>query len=467
MDENNVKLILRKYRFCVLGCVYTAAIVVILVLFLTDNSFLFFVAALLFLLFRKIIGVYFFNKYINSILFKELNPLLYNAVFETGKIVSNHLFEKIYFSYYSGDYQTVINICSAKLKDAKHKKYEYWYMLYLARSYFDLGDFENLSLIYDRFQTTTEADAKCEQIRNKYIYFKFIGLYLKGEFAECKELYEGLLSNTKPHNSKTLKLNDIQTKFTYAISCYKSQDTENATKIFNYIVTEAPQLYFAVISQKYLNAIESGIEYQPEYTAVSVNENFVLPTPRKSIKIRKTIMLILIAFCFISFYLSIILVPDEPVHFKGLDYSTMRSDIVELYGEPDEIREFIYPDGKFYDVYKAEFLGIKGELEFRYFDGGDDLFSAQFIIDSKDFESYEEYEKAVNKTYKYFNKVLSDYQIWDTSDDERISISWARSTDKYAYSMYNTQTSDTGFTDDLSDCTVFQFNKYPSEEKLD
>ena len=153
-------------------------------------------------------------------------------------------------------------------------------------------------------------------------------------------------------------------------------------------------------------------------------------------------------------------------------------DVYDLSGDNRYTDKFTYysgkgdgyimdKDGKFYDVYKAEFLGIKGELEFEYFDGGDDLFSAQFIIDSKDFELYGEYEKAVNKTYKYFNKVLSDYQIWDTSDDEGINISWTRSTDKYAYSMYNTQTSDTGFTDDLSDCTVFQFNKYPSEEKLD
>ncbi|MBQ4052324.1 MAG: hypothetical protein IJD09_01590 [Clostridia bacterium] len=461
MGKNNAKLILRKFRFCYFGCVNTALIVVILILFLTKNAFLFFAAALLLLFFRRIIGVYFFNKYINSIMSKDLNPVMYNAVFEAGKIVSNHLFEKIEFSYYSGDYQTVINICSAKLKDTKLKKYQYWYMWFLARSYFELGDFENLRLIYNRFQTMTEADAKCEQLRNKYIYFKFIGLYLKGEFAECKALYEGLVCNTQPHNSKTLKLYDIQIKFTYAISCYKSQDLDTATKVFNYIIAEAPRLHFAVISQKYLNAIEAGIEYQPEYSAVSVDENFILPKPRKSTKIRKTIRLILMVLCFICLYLGVMLMQDEPVHFKGLDYSTMRSDIQELYGEPDEIKEFIYPAGEFYDVYKAEFLGIKGDLEFRYFDGGDDLFCAQFIIDSKDFESYAEYEKAVNKTYKYFNRVLSGYQIWDRSDDEGINISWEKSANKYAYSVYNTQTSDTGFTDDFRDCTIFQFNKYP------
>ncbi len=464
MDEFNVKPILRKFRFYTLCYDYVALLVPLLLLFFTENVFLFLLTGLLFFLLSTIIRAYLFNKHINSILFKELNPLKYNAVFEASKTVSNTLLEKIYFSYYTGDYQTVINICSAKLNDGKQKKYEYWYMIYLARAYFDLGDFENLKLIYDSFQTRTATDVKGEQIRNKYIFFKFIGLYLAGEFTQCKAFYEGVLSDTKIYNSKTPKLNEIQVKCSYAIACYRAQDVKTATEIFNYIVDEAPQLNYAVISKKYLDAIENGIEYQPEYIPVAVDENFELPKQLKSVKVRKIIATILLVLYIVCVFLNVVLVPDEPVHFKGLDYSTTRSDVKELYGEPDKTEEYVYPQGEFYDVYEAEFLGIKGELTFHYFQGKDDLFSARFMIDSKDFESYEEYKKAVNKTYRYFGKVLYKYQVWDQSKDGEINISWSRSTDKYAYSMYESQTSDTGYSNDFRDCTIFQFNKYPTLE---
>ncbi len=469
MDKYNSKSILRKYRLSFLGFIYTAAIFAFLILFLTNNALLFILSVLLFFLFRRITGTFFFNKYINSILFDELNPLKYNAVFECGKIVSNHLFEKIDFAYYTGDYQTVINICTAKLKDPKQNRYKYWYMHYLARAYFDAGDFENLRLIYDKFQIITEADANCEKLRNQFLFFKFIGLYLSGEFLECKAFYENLLSNTKFNSSKTPKLNVIQTKYTYAIACYKSNDLETATEIFNYIITEAPQLNFAAISQKYLNAIENSEEYQSENITINTDENFVVPTPGKSIKIRKIVALILAVLIFICMWGATLFKPDEPIHFRGLDSSTMRSDIYELYGQPDKIEEYVYPAGEFYDVYYAEFLGVKGTLEFKYFTDGnnDDLFVAEFIINSKDFASEKEYKEAVNKTYIHFKKVLSSYQMRDDTDNERAYIVWSRSTDDYAYSMYETQMIDNDFPEGANDCTLFRFNKYLSAKSKD
>ncbi len=171
----------------------------------------------------------------------------------------------------------------------------------------------------------------------------------------------------------------------------------------------------------------------------------------------------LIVVCIIGIVLGITipLKYNKPVHFRQLEFSTTRSDIQKLYGKPDEIKEIIYPEDEFYDVYNAEFLGIRGNLEFRYFDDGEDLFAAQFVIDSYDFESYTEYQAAVNKTYKHFHKTLSRYQIRNTSDENRIYISWSRDNDNYAYCMYNTSISDTGFTDNSRSGTVFQFSKFP------
>lgn len=180
---------------------------------------------------------------------------------------------------------------------------------------------------------------------------------------------------------------------------------------------------------------------------------------------KKWSLILLIAIITISVLGTVVgpclpLMHNKPIHFKGLDYSTTRDDIEMLYGEPDEVKEFIYPQGEFYDVYEAEFLGIKGELLFTYFNDSDNLFMARFIIDSNDFESYKEYEKAVTKTYRYFNKVLSQHERRNISDGDGISVSWARNEDMYAYSMYDTQRSELGISVDPRDCTVFQFNKY-------
>ena len=193
-------------------------------------------------------------------------------------------------------------------------------------------------------------------------------------------------------------------------------------------------------------------------------KKFVHKSNYKNSTIRFLIAIIVVFIIAILVVTGVVFTNNKPMHFKHLGYSTARSDIHKFYGEPDEIKEFTYPKGEFYDVYECEFLGVKGNLEFEYFDDGEDLSQALFIIDSNDFNSYEEYKKAANKTYKYFNRVLLFYQRRNTIVDGEIEISWARRTDNFAYSMYNTQTSDTGYTDDLRDCTIFQFDKYLEEK---
>lgn len=191
---------------------------------------------------------------------------------------------------------------------------------------------------------------------------------------------------------------------------------------------------------------------------------FIHKSNYKNSTIGFLITVIVVFIIAILFVIGVVFTNNKPIHFKYLDYSTTRSDIHKFYGKPDEIKEFTYPKGEFYDVYECEFLGVKGNLEFEYFDNGEDLSQALFIIDSNDFDSYKEYEKAANKTYKYFNKVLFSYQRRNTSGDGEVEISWVRRADNFAYSMYNTQTSDTGYADDLRDCTIFQFDKYLEEK---
>lgn len=460
MDNYNAKLIIKKYDSYYLFFTFTASVLALLVLFLSNNILLFFLAVFLFFLFQRIIQNYFYKKYIISSLFNELNPEKYTAFLNAGKIVSKHLFERINAAYYLGDYATVINICHLKLKYEKSLNNKVLYLLFLARSYFILGDLENVRLVCDKFKELTAMEIDGDKIRKNHIYFRFLDLYLNDNFSECKELYEKVL--LKDETYKVL-LYEIQTKFTYAISCYKCGDISIAKETFNYIVSKAPNLNISVISQKYLNAIESDIAYQPEKIVITTDESFILPKPRKAIKIRKIIILVLIGLLTIGYCLKLIL-PSTPIHFKGLKPYTTQSEIRNLYGEPDEIKEYIYPEGHFYDIYEISFLGIKGKLEFFYQKNSDNLLQASFTIDSKDFETYEEYEEAINKTCKYFDRVLSAYQRQDNSVDGDIDISWFRTHDKHSYSMFNTQIIDTELSNNISDGTVFQFHAHLSQQ---
>ncbi len=158
------------------------------------------------------------------------------------------------------------------------------------------------------------------------------------------------------------------------------------------------------------------------------------------------------------------LLPHQPVHFKGLDYDSTRNDTIRLYGEPDEVKEFSYPKGRFYDYYEKTFLGVKGDLQVSYIGDSEYISNVRFIIDSKDYESISEYEKAVEKTYKHFNKNLPATVKKDLGEDGGVDISWSFDKYGYAYSIYDTEIfPESGIItseDDLSEGMIFQFNTY-------
>ncbi len=452
MQENNAKAILKRYNLLRFACLCPAIIITLSVIIFAKKNIVILLTLLLYLAANRIINRYFFNKYINSILFWDLNPSMYNAVFEAEKITSYHLFEKIFFAFYTGDFQTVINICYAKLgeQNKRVEKYRYLYLLFLARTYFYLGDFENLRLICDRFKTTTEADPKGEKIRNGFSFFKYANLYLDGNFAECKAYYEKLLQKKETGFSKN-KINDIQVNLNYAIVCYKLQETETAEEIFNSIVTQAPDLYFAVIAKGYLDAIKDGVEYRCEYEKIEIDEEYVLPTPQKPLKKRNLIIAIIIGvvIALISFGVRSRLA--TPVHFKGLDFSSTHSDIEELYGKPKSTNGSS-------DFYDAEFLGVEGSLKVLYLDDRNNVYTVSFTIDSKDFESKKEYEKAVHKTQKYFDYILSDYQKSYQNDEHGDVIFWQKNS-KYSYSMQSMELTSLEPEYEKSEITVFYFMK--------
>lgn len=162
----------------------------------------------------------------------------------------------------------------------------------------------------------------------------------------------------------------------------------------------------------------------------------------------------------------------QPEHFKGLNKDTTREDILSIYGEPDETVEYIYPEGQFYDVYNVEYLGVNGQIQVHYFDNTDNVYRVEFMINSVNFDNPKDYEKAVKKTNKYFERACKNMIRTDFSKENEVSISFA-DTEKEVYYMIYTNRTYNGTRDEmnsaydeskLSDCMCYQFSKSLTSE---
>ena len=460
MNNYNTKAILKKYRLCLLGVFGVFVAIAIIMLVFTDNNFLYGLSLLLGFVSIKISGAIFYNKFFNSILTNELNLPKYIDLIETGKIVSNSLLEHLNIAYYSGDYNKVINICKIKLENKKFEKVKHFYLLMLARSYFEIGDLGNLKTVNEMFKSFIATNKNGNKIKEKLIYFKFVDLYLSGDFSTAKELYEKLYSSQKENQSK-VKLNDVSIRFTFAICCYKCGEFAKATELFNDVIALAPTFHYAEIAKGYLEAINNNTDYIPERITFDTDTtNIPIPKSRKKFKIIYAICFSLILIGVIGSAIISATAPKQPMHFKGIDYYSTKSNVHSIYGKPDEIREYDSFEGQYYDFYNVEYLGVKATLQFTYYFDSDILHSSWFTIDSTRFSSYDEYKSAVNRTYDYFEKTLAKYRIEDESDENGRYITWFNDKGGYSYSMFETELTFSKEENDIRECTVFEFCKY-------
>ena len=148
-----------------------------------------------------------------------------------------------------------------------------------------------------------------------------------------------------------------------------------------------------------------------------------------------------------------------PVHFRLIDANSDRNDVVKMYGE--KIGET--PDGL--ELYKAKFLGIEGYINVDYFEDSDHVFMIQFALRSGDYTRYEDFEKAVDKTYRYFSHVLRNMPTTEPAFEDGRG-GW-KDLDAYvAYKVFNmnTMSDETGSHYIPNETiTVFQFNTWTDD----
>ena len=248
------------------------------------------------------------SKYINPILNNELNPQKYYTVICGTHNATKNAIDELMVAYFMHDYNAVINICNLKLEDKKTRNYKYLFIQYLARTYFDLGDYENLKATCERFESELSKIKNlksAKRIKNAFGNpIKYYENYLSADFKACKEQYKRLIDDGIILNNKLQK---IAAYYLYAIACYKLGELEEAKTHFTIIVNEAPLLCYCETAKNYINAIDNNQEFDLEKRSIEIDPNYEIPQGKAVMPDKKgaaigiiPIILLAVIICIVS-----------------------------------------------------------------------------------------------------------------------------------------------------------------------
>ena len=216
------------------------------------------------------------RKHIVSVLQKDLDPQKYLAVLEYGKQKFPAAIEIIDGSYFAGDHQLVVDLCTMKLQDPKQKARRLYYLTALARVYFDRGLYNETRELRDRIEGEIAAAKDPQKLLKRYSYISFLKYYLKQDYEGCKTFFATLPP------AKT-KLQQISGLFNRALVNLKTGDPATAKEQFTQIVTQAPKLHQATLAKRYLKAIEAGEDGIPQEPPLTPTPSFTY-TPQRNPK---------------------------------------------------------------------------------------------------------------------------------------------------------------------------------------
>lgn len=198
---------------------------------------------------------------------KTLFPILYNALNATEfqKIADDkHFLPPISFrisaAFFTGNYQTVVNIATYQLRKKKcSTNAKLYYLSLLARTYFELRDFDKLNLLLKKYDEIRELYPSKKLVNTANSIWSYYRYFLDGNFEACKTICreKHLELNSKARDAKIRKLNN---DFAYAVACYENGDTGEATEYFEKIISYAPDMNSSELSVRYIEAIKANSE---------------------------------------------------------------------------------------------------------------------------------------------------------------------------------------------------------------
>lgn len=265
MNNNTEKSIQKnicKY-YCICGILGGTLVLFLLLGIFVFRSYIITIITLLFVLLgnRVVIRIV-ANKTLFSVLYNDFDATAFKKIIYSNRFRTS-LIDKMNAALLSGDYQTAINIATKQSNNKKiHIRLRCYYLSVLARTYFELRDFEKLKTLlakYDEYQTRISSK-KSEDNNSIWEYYRS---FLESDYEACKLLCS-LRNGRLKDNACDTKLRKIQNNFLYATACYENGESDQAEQTFLCIVQKAPNLYISILSQKYVASIKGDKLYFEE-----------------------------------------------------------------------------------------------------------------------------------------------------------------------------------------------------------
>lgn len=414
----------RKHYALWAVCCFLFALGIFLGVYLNSPTY-YWICAAAYFIFLTVVRKHSFIVLLN----KDFEPVHYAAVLKESGGVSKHGVEQLHAAYYMGDLQKAIDLSVYGLKNMPKnvlKKWGHWYYLTLARSYFALGDNEALGQVCQAYEKSLAQTPNSEKIRRAFTVMDFFALYAAGDLDACEAHYQKLpLPKLKDQRDRIFM--QIGIDFNMAVVAYEKGNIESATELFKSVIAAAPHMVYAIFAEKYLWAIERGETVAHEKLVPS--ESFVYPSRKREKKRAALLCMIAITAFILAFFAALILKPTALKIFKGVTPYTTRAEMAELYGEPTK-------DVIGRDMHKYEFMGIAGSLYVTYDSDEDRISHVGFLLEAKNFENQEEFEKILDKAISHFDRVL--FGIFSYSSDETDeTYRWQSGDMYYIVNIYN------------------------------
>ncbi|MBQ6823527.1 MAG: hypothetical protein IJP27_02645 [Clostridia bacterium] len=237
----DIKKRVRKYKLLHWSVSLAAVGLTIYLMFGLNTAWSPLVAAIAYLVFMHCWRSFLYNKLVGRVLTHDLDPVLFGELHDRIPLYLKSGRERIFAAYFSGDYQTAVNICRMKLQDRRLKKISHLYYSFLARIAFDTGDIGTLREVCDAF----EREAS-ERIRDQYQIMKFFHYYLDGDYHAAYALYRGVVQDAKYNNTP---FDRVVTRYTFAVACRLCGKEEEAKNNFEYVAQNAGKLHLVGLAE--------------------------------------------------------------------------------------------------------------------------------------------------------------------------------------------------------------------------
>lgn len=374
------------------------------------------------------------NKTIASVLFNDLNAQQFHQIITNNKHFLPPLSYRINAAFFTGDYQTVVNIVSCQIRKKRCSiKEKLFYLSLFARVYFELRDFDKLNLLLKKHDEIRELypSKKLVNIANSiWSYYRY---FLDGNFEACKTICreKHLELNSKAWDAKIRKLNN---DFAYAVACYENGDTNDAIEYFESIISYAQNMHSSELSARYVEAIKTNSK-MTLLSEIVPEKDFQLYDDRTTKKIQRhrivtTVLLTLVCVCIIASEVIGFVINEKQNQYDSENNSAivefeknLSNAIVMNYDKANFITYFNVTDGaqhidSFCLVEHGNGLDLTSIVTY---DGGESLDLIILIDDIQIPNDYSVKSAVSNNQIEFY---ISDGQLPASKDKELIEFSF-------------------------------------------